>query len=51
MAFGTDPDVSSRVTERVLKNSDKPVIVKLTPNVADIRAIAMAVEKAGAQAV
>ena len=49
--FGTDPDVSSRVTERVLKNSDKPVIVKLTPNVTDIRAIAMAVEKAGAQAV
>ncbi|UCF85351.1 MAG: dihydroorotate dehydrogenase [Desulfobacteraceae bacterium] len=51
MAFGTDPDVSARVTECVLKNSDKPVIVKLTPNVTDIRAIAMAVEKAGAHAV
>ena len=51
MAFGTDPDISSRVTERVLKNSDKPVIVKLSPNVTDIRAIAMAVEKAGAHAV
>ena len=50
MAFGTDPDVSARVTERVLKNSDKPVIVKLSPNVTDIRAIAMAVEKAGAHA-
>ena len=51
MAFGTDPDVSARVTERVLKNSDKPVIVKLSPNVTDIRAIAMAAEKAGAHAV
>ena len=51
MAFGTDPDVSASVTECVLKNSDKPVIVKLTPNVTDIRAIAMAVEKAGAHAV
>ena len=51
MAFGTDADISARVTERVLKNSDKPVIVKLSPNVTDIRAIAMAAEKAGAHAV
>jgi dihydroorotate dehydrogenase (NAD+) catalytic subunit len=51
MVFGTDPNVSARVTERVLKNSDKPVIVKLSPNVTDICAIAMAVEKAGAHAV
>jgi dihydroorotate dehydrogenase (NAD+) catalytic subunit len=51
MAFGTDADISARVTECVLKNSDKPVIVKLSPNVTDIRAIAMAVEKAGAHAV
>lgn len=51
MAFGTDPDVSARVTERVLKNSDKPVIVKLSPNVTDIIKIAIAVEKAGAHAV
>lgn len=51
MAFGTDPDISAQVTERVLKDSDKPVIVKLSPNVTDIRAIATAVEKAGAHAV
>jgi dihydroorotate dehydrogenase (NAD+) catalytic subunit len=50
MAFGTDPDVSARVTEQVLKNIDKPVIVKLSPNVTDIRTIAKAVEKAGAHA-
>lgn len=51
MAFGTDPDVSARVTERVLKESDKPVILKLSPNVTDIRTIALAVESAGAHAV
>jgi len=50
MAFGTDPDVSARVTERVLRNTDKPVIVKLSPNVTDIRVIARAVERAGAHA-
>ncbi|MFH1481799.1 MAG: dihydroorotate dehydrogenase, partial [Pseudomonadota bacterium] len=50
MAFGTDPDVSARVTEMVLKNTDKPVIVKLSPNVTDIRIVAKAVERAGAHA-
>ena len=51
MIFGTDPSVSAKVTERVLKESDKPVIVKLSPNVTDIRAVAIAVEKAGAHAI
>ena len=51
MAFGTNPSVSAQVTETVVKNSDKPVIVKLSPNVTDVRAIALAVEKAGAHAV
>jgi len=51
MVFGIDPDVSARVTERVLKNTDKPVIVKLTPNVTDIRPVAKAVESAGAHAI
>jgi len=51
MAFGKDPDVSARVTEKVVKGSDKPVIVKLTPNVTDIRVIAKAVEDAGADAI
>jgi len=50
MAFGTDPAVAARVTERVLRETDKPVIVKLSPNVTDIRAIARAVEQAGAHA-
>ena len=48
MAFGVDPDMAARVTERVVEASDKPVIVKLSPNVTDIRAVARAVEGAGA---
>jgi dihydroorotate dehydrogenase (NAD+) catalytic subunit len=51
MAFGTDPGISAKVTEEVLKSTDKPVIVKLSPNVTDITVIAKAVEKAGAHAV
>ncbi len=50
MAFGIDPVTSARVTEKVLKNTDKPVIVKLSPNVTDIKAVAKAVEGAGAHA-
>jgi len=50
MAFGTDPAVAAQVTERVLQETDKPVIVKLSPNVTDIRVIARAVEHAGAHA-
>jgi dihydroorotate dehydrogenase (NAD+) catalytic subunit len=51
MAFGADAEMSARVTEEVLKKSDKPVIVKLSPNVTDIKDIAMAVENAGADAI
>ncbi len=50
MAFGTDPAMAAAVTERVLRETDKPVIVKLSPNVTDIRVIARAVEEAGAHA-
>lgn len=48
MVFGTDPDLAARVTEKVLRNSDKPVIAKLSPNVTDITVQAKAVENAGA---
>jgi len=51
LAFGTDPDTAARVTDQVVKNTTKPVIVKLTPNVTDIASIARAVESAGAQAI
>lgn len=51
MAFGTDPSMTAAVTEAVLHHTDKPVIVKLSPNVTDICVMARAVEAAGAHAV
>jgi len=51
MVFGTDPDTAAAVTHEVVQNTTKPVIVKLTPNVTDITAIARAVEAAGATAI
>ena len=51
MAFGTDPDTAAAVTNQVVQNTTKPVIVKLTPNVTDITIIARAVEAAGATAI
>jgi dihydroorotate dehydrogenase (NAD+) catalytic subunit len=49
--FGADPKVSAEVTKIVKKNSSVPVIVKLSPNVPNIKLIAKAVEKAGADAI
>jgi dihydroorotate dehydrogenase (NAD+) catalytic subunit len=43
--------MSARVTDAVAAKADRPVIVKLSPNVTDIRVIARAVEKAGADAI
>ena len=51
MSFGTDPKAAAAVTEAVKKAVQKPVYVKLTPNVTDITAIAKAVEAAGADGV
>lgn len=51
VAFGTDPEMAATVTRTVKKEARVPVIVKLSPNVTDITAIASAVEEAGADAV
>lgn len=51
MAFGTDPMEAHEVVKRVVERSTLPVIAKLSPNVTDIREIALAVEKAGADAI
>jgi dihydroorotate dehydrogenase (NAD+) catalytic subunit len=48
MFFGTDPAVSAQVTRLVKKHCLVPLIVKLTPNVTDITAIAKAVASEGA---
>ena len=51
IVFGTDPRAAAAVTEAVKKNTKKPVIVKLSPNVPDIALMARAVEEAGADAI
>lgn len=48
MAFGTDPKAAAEVTKAVKAAVKKPVIIKLSPNVTDIVAIAKACEEAGA---
>lgn len=48
MAFGTDPTAAYEVTKAVKAVTTKPVIMKLSPNVTDIVAIAKAVEEGGA---
>ena len=51
MAFGNTYDGVKEVTKEVRKVLDKPLIVKLTPNVTDIASIAKAVEDGGADGV
>ena len=51
IVFGTDPKAASEVVTLVRKYLQKPLIVKLTPNVTDITVVARAVEEAGADAI
>ncbi len=51
MSFGTDPKAAAAVTKAVKAVTKKPVIIKLTPNVADIVPIAKACEDAGADGI
>ena len=46
--FGCDPKAAAEVTKAVKAVTDKPVFMKLTPNVTDIAEIAKACEEAGA---
>ena len=48
MLFGCDPGLAADVTRAVKDATDKPVIVKLTPNAPDVVAVAVACEEAGA---
>lgn len=50
-AIGQDPGVSAKITGWVKSAVSIPVIVKLSPNVSDIRIIATAVQTAGADAI
>lgn len=51
MAFGNTYEGVKEVTSKVRKVLEKPLIVKLTPNVTDIASIAKAVEDAGADGI
>lgn len=50
IAFGTNVDSVSKITQEVKVHSGKPVVMKLSPNVTDITEIAKAAENAGADA-
>ena len=47
VAFGNDPDMSFRVVEICRKNTEKPIITKLSPNQTDIAANALRCIDAG----
>ena len=51
MSFGTSPEAAAEVTRAVRAKTDKPIIIKLSPNVTDIVSIARACEDAGADGI
>jgi dihydroorotate dehydrogenase (NAD+) catalytic subunit len=51
IAFGTDPEMLAEAVARTRAATTKPLIVKLSPNVTDIAAMAVIVEREGADAV
>lgn len=50
IAFGTDCVAAAEVTRATVEGADKPVWVKLSPNVSDIASMGVACEEAGAAA-
>ncbi|MBI4418378.1 MAG: dihydroorotate dehydrogenase [Ignavibacteriales bacterium] len=51
LSFGTNCDLTAEITSRLRALTDKPLIIKLTPNVTHIGQFAVAVKEAGADAV
>ena len=51
VAFGTRPESVYNITKAVRAHCTKPLMVKLSPNVADIAEVAKAAEEAGADAI
>jgi len=51
MAFGAYPDSASEVVRAVRDRTEKPLMVKLSPNVTDITEIARSVEAEGADSI
>ncbi len=48
--YGTDPEETERLLSQVRGVTDKPLIVKLTPNTSDVAAVAVGAERGGADA-
>jgi dihydroorotate dehydrogenase (NAD+) catalytic subunit len=51
LVMGADPDETAQLVTRVRPLTDKPLIVKLTPNASDVPSVAVAAQAAGADAV
>jgi len=51
MVWGTDAKATYKIINNIRKTTSLPLIVKLTPNVTDIKTIAQAAEEAGADAI
>lgn len=51
LAFGTDPGTVEFLIKELRRITNKPLIIKLTPNVTDITVVAKAAEQGGADAV
>jgi dihydroorotate dehydrogenase (NAD+) catalytic subunit len=51
LIMGADPGETAKLVTRVRPLTDKPLIVKLTPNATDVAAVAQAAQDAGADAV
>ncbi len=51
MSFGTSPEAAAEVTRACRKVTNKPLLIKLSPNVTDIVSIAKACEDAGADGI
>ena len=51
LVMGADPSETALAVERVRSETDKPIVVKLTPNAADPGAVAVAAQEAGADAI
>lgn len=51
LSLGTDPKVVEEVTRECKRRASQPVMIKLSPNVTDIRVMARACEDGGADAI
>jgi dihydroorotate dehydrogenase (NAD+) catalytic subunit len=51
LAFGTDPAVIESLVSRLRRLTQRPLIIKLTPNVTDIAELAKAAEQGGADGI